>query len=178
VQHAENSELPTLVIDCGSVTTDLIIYNKSSVRVTGTVEFGGETLTRNIAEKLGMSIAQAAELKETHGLDPGHEQSKIVNALAQSLEYLSAEIQKIIRYYEERDKSQKVKVGQIIILGGGANLPGFSTYLTSELRIPTRLANIWENIDIGHLQKPSGADASMYATSAGLALIAPKEVIK
>jgi type IV pilus assembly protein PilM len=178
VQQAEKAETPTLLIDCGSVTTDLIIFNKSSVRVTGTIKFGGETLTQSISEKLGIPISEAAELKQTHGLDPGHEQAKIVNALAESLEYLSTEIQKIIRYYEERDKSQKVKVEQIIILGGGANLPGFSTYLTSELRIPTRLANIWENIDLGHVEKPTIMDTSMYATAAGLALINPSEVIK
>jgi type IV pilus assembly protein PilM len=178
VEQAEDSEVPTLVIDSGSATTDLIIINKSAVRVTGTIKFGGETLTRSISEKLGISATEAANLKQTHGLDPGQEQAKMVNALAESLEYLSAEIQKMIRYYEERDKSQKVKVEQIIILGGGANLPGFSTYLTSQLRIPTRLANIWENIDTGHMEKPSSGDSTMYATAAGLALISPSEVIK
>lgn len=178
VQHSEKFDVPTLVIDCGSTTTDLIIYNKLSVRITGTIKFGGETLTQDIMEKYDTTYEEAAKIKRTHGLDAGKEQSKIVSALNKSLQFLTAEIKKIIRYYEERDKGQNVKVSQIIILGGGANLPGFSTYLTSELRIPTRLADIWENIDVSRIQKPSNVDTSMYATAAGLALIKPEDAVK
>jgi len=178
VQHAELSSIPTLVIDCGSTTTDLIIFNNTSVRVTGTIKFGGETLTQNIMEKFDVSYEEAAKKKRSYGLDAGPDQGKMVSAVSASLQFLSSEIKKIIRYYEERDKNQKVEVKQIIILGGGANLPGFSTYLTSELRIPTRLADIWQNIDLGHTEKPSSADSIKYATAAGLALIYPKEAVQ
>lgn len=178
VQHAELSNIPTLVIDCGSSTTDLIIFNNSSVRVTGTIKFGGETLTQAIMKKMGLSYEKASQAKIEHGLDAGPHQGKMVSALAESIQYLSAEIKKIIRYYEERDKKQKAKVEQIIILGGGANLPGFSTYLTSELRIPTRLADIWQKIDLGHTQKPDPAESIKYAAAAGLALIDPQEAAK
>ncbi len=178
VQHSENYDFPTLVIDCGSITTDLIIYNKSNIRVTGTIKFGGETLTESVMKKLGLEYAEAARMKTEHGLDPGQEQGRMVSALAESLKFLSTEITKMIHYFEERDKNQNVKVEQIIILGGGANLPGFSTYLTSELRIPTRLANVWENVAISHIEKPKRRDNSMYATALGLALIKPGEVVK
>lgn len=178
VQHAEKSDLPTLVIDCGSNTTDLIIFNESSVRVTGTIKFGGETLTQNIIDKFKVSYEEAAKMKSTRGIDPGPGQGKMVSALSKSLQFLASEIKKIIRYYEERDKDQQAKVGQIILLGGGANLPGFSTYLTSELRIPTRLASIWQNIDLEHIHNPSNLEANMYATALGLALIDSKEAVR
>jgi type IV pilus assembly protein PilM len=178
VKNAEESSVPTLVIDCGSITTDLTVFNKSSVRVTGTVKFGGETITENIMSKFGVSYAEAYKIKSVYGLDPGKKQEEIHGALLDSLKFLVSEIQKIIRYFEEREKDQKVKVQQIIILGGGANLPGFSTYLTSELRIPTRLISIWEHISLGHIEKPNRLDNSMYATAAGLALVEPKEVTK
>jgi type IV pilus assembly protein PilM len=178
VQHAEVSNIPTLVIDAGSNTTDLIIFNKSSVRVTGTIKFGGETLTQAITEKFSIPYEEAARMKGTHGLDPGPEQGKMVSALAKSMQFLTAEINKIIRYYEERDKNQQAKVEQIIILGGGANLPGISTYLTSELRIPTRLADIWQNTNPYHISPPSSSESIKYATAAGLAIINPKEAVK
>jgi Tfp pilus assembly PilM family ATPase len=117
-------------------------------------------------------------MKGEYGLDPGKEQTKMVSALADSLKFLSNEIVKIIHYFEERDKGQDVKIEQIIVLGGGANLPGFSTYLTSELRIPTRLADTWGNITMSHIEKPDVIDNSMYATALGLALIKPEEVVK
>jgi type IV pilus assembly protein PilM len=175
VQNAQKYDIPTLVIDCGSITTDLIIYNKSSVRVTGTIKFGGEELTKSIMAKLNLPYEEAAKLKRTYGVDPGEKQAEMVSALAQNLQFLASEIKKISRYYEERDKNRNVKVEQVVILGGGANLPGLSTYMTSELRIPTKLADIWQNTDIGHIQKPSSVETSMYATAAGLASIKSEE---
>jgi len=64
------------------------------------------------------------------------------------------------------------------MLGGGANLPGFSTYLTSQLRVATRLASIWQHILAEGIELPDRADSSMYATALGLALIKPSEVTK
>jgi type IV pilus assembly protein PilM len=178
VKNAEDTRVPTLVMDCGSITSDLTIFNESSVRVTGSAKFGGETITENIMNKFSVSYAEAYKIKSVYGLDPGRKQKDIVDALAPSLQALTNEIKKIIKYYEERDKAQNIKVGQLIIVGGGANLPGFSTYLTSELRIPSRLISIWEKIDLEHVEKPNRLDNSMYGTAAGLALIDPKEVAK
>jgi type IV pilus assembly protein PilM len=178
VKHAEESSIPTLVIDCGSITTDLTVFNKSSVRVTGTIKFGGETITDNIMNKFGVSYSEAYKIKSVYGLDPSKKQNEMINALSGSLQYLTSEIQKITRYFEERDKDQNVKVEQIVLLGGGANLPGFSTYLTSALRTPTRLISIWEHISLDHIEKPNRLDNSMYGTAAGLALVDPKEVAK
>jgi type IV pilus assembly protein PilM len=178
VRHAESSDVPTLIIDCGSLTTDLIILSNSAVRVTGTIKFGGETLTESIAKELNLSYEEASHIKNLHGLEPGDKQSQILSAINGNLNFLSGEIKKIIRYFEERNKDQNAKVEQIIILGGGANLPGFSTYLTSELRIAARLASVWQHIDMDHLKKPTKEEASMYATAVGLALIKPSEVVK
>jgi type IV pilus assembly protein PilM len=178
VQHAQKYDVSTLVIDCGSITTDLIIYNKSSVRVTGTIKFGGEELTKSIMAKMNLSYEEAAKMKRTYGVDPGEKQPEMVSALAQNLQFLASEIKKISRYYEERDKSKNVKVDQIVVLGGGANLPGLATYMTSELRIPTKLAGIWQNIEINHIQKPDTSETTMYATAAGLAAINPEDAAK
>jgi type IV pilus assembly protein PilM len=178
VQHSQKYDLSTLVIDCGSITTDLIIYNKSSVRVTGTIKFGGEELTKSIMSKLGVSYEEAARMKRTYGVDPGEKQPKMVSALAPNLQFLASEIKKISRYYEERDKTRNAKIEQVVILGGGANLPGLSTYMTSELRIPTKLADIWQNMSLSGIQRPSSGEATMYATAAGLASIKPEEAAK
>jgi type IV pilus assembly protein PilM len=178
VQHAQKYDIPTLVIDCGSITTDLIIYHKSIVRVTGTIKFGGEELTKSIMSKLNIPYDEAAKMKRTHGVDPGEKQPEMVSALAQNLQFLASEIKKISRYYEERDKDRNVKVEQVVILGGGANLPGLATYMTSELRIPTKLADIWQNVDLGHTHKPDHVETTMYATAAGLAIISPEEAVK
>jgi Tfp pilus assembly PilM family ATPase len=82
----------------------------------------------------------------------------------------------MIRYYDERYGADK-PVGQVITLGGGANMPGLAEYLTAALRIPVRHSEPWQYFDKRHLQIPSGADKPMYSTAAGLSLISPKDVL-
>jgi type IV pilus assembly protein PilM len=177
VRNSELSNLPTLVIDCGSTTTDLIIYNNMAVQVTGTVKFGGNTITKSLMDSMSLTELQANTIKSKYGLDSSKKQTEISSALEVPLRSFSTEIRKIIRYFEDRGGDANNKVEQIIILGGGANLPGFSAYLTNSLRIPTRLCSIWQHISFDGLQPPNLLDTSMYATAAGLALIKPHEVV-
>lgn len=83
----------------------------------------------------------------------------------------------MLRYYEDRFKGHK-PIGQIVILGGGANMPGLGDYLTSHLRLPARTCDPWQYFNSNHLQPPSIADKSMYSTAAGLSLVNPIEVFE
>ncbi len=81
----------------------------------------------------------------------------------------------MIRYHEERSGSTR-KIEQVITMGGGANMPGLSDYLTSAMRMPVRTCNPWQNLGLGKLQPPSTVEKSIYATAAGLSLIRPREL--
>lgn len=81
----------------------------------------------------------------------------------------------MIRYYEERSAS-KSKIGQVITMGGGANMPGLSEHLTEALRMPVRLCDPWGSLDFSKLQPPSSVEKSMYVTVGGLSLIQPEEL--
>jgi Tfp pilus assembly PilM family ATPase len=90
------------------------------------------------------------------------------------LDQLVKEIRRNIRYYEERSNTDK-KIGQIVTMGGGANMPGLSEYMTSTLRLPVRMCDPWQHLDFEGLQPPNTVEKSMYVTVAGLALVTPKE---
>src|SRR5207253_929704 len=90
------------------------------------------------------------------------------------LEEMLKEIRRMIRYYEERSRSQK-KIGQIITMGGGANVPGLSDYMTSHLRIPVRMSDPWRQLEFKHLEPPNTIEKSLYITVAGLSLVKPVE---
>lgn len=81
----------------------------------------------------------------------------------------------MIRYYEERSNT-KSKIGQVVTMGGGANMPGLSEHLTNLLRLPVRMCDPWQNLDFAGLQPPNNTEKSMYVTVAGLALAKPKEI--
>jgi type IV pilus assembly protein PilM len=169
VEHADRTGIPTLIIDFGAVATDLAVVDED-VKITGSTEGGGETITNLIAKHLDITTRQAYSVKTDHGLDVGKKQRQILKALEPLLKKLLIEIRKMHRYYEERS-AKKRKVEQIIILGGGANLPGLSAYLTDKVRLPTRLVNPWQHLSFGSLQPPHKLETTLYTTAAGLSLV-------
>ena len=175
VGNAEDSDIPTILVDFGSLSVDITIFDKQLI-VTGTVSGGGDTFTDLIAIKLDVSKQVAYTIKTKYGLNVSKKQSEIQDALDPILSSLTKEIKKMIRYYSDRSPQKERKIGQVITMGGGANLPGLSEYLTSELRLPARMCSPWTNLDFGKLQPPSESEKTMYITAAGLGLIDPKEV--
>ena len=176
IANAEQNDIPTILIDFGSLSVDITIYDKQLI-VTGTVAGGGDNFTKLIGQKLEVSDQVAHTIKTKYGLSVSKKQHDIEQALGPILNSLSKEIRKMLRYYNERTESEH-KISQIITMGGGANMPGLSEFLTSELRMPTRMCNPWTNLSFGKLQPPNEIEKSMYVTAAGLALINPREIWK
>jgi type IV pilus assembly protein PilM len=175
VTHAEGYDVVSMIIDLGSTAADLSIYDGTTVRITGTADCGSEDITLSIAKKLGVSQTQAHTIKTRYGIEPSKKQAEILDAIRPELDKLTTEIRKMIRYYNERATEENT-IGQIIILGGGANLPGLSTYLTDQVRIPTRLCDPWQNISFGGLQAPHQLETTVYTTAAGLSLVKQEDL--
>jgi Tfp pilus assembly PilM family ATPase len=126
-------------------------------------------------KKLKISHQEAHVVKAKYGLSKSKKQKEILAAIEPSINDLVKEIRRMIRYHEERSGSQ-AKIGQVITMGGGANMPGLSEHLTSAMRIPVRMCDPWEKLVFDKLQPPSSLEKSMYITVAGLSLIEPKEL--
>ena len=169
-----NNDLPTVIIDFGSLSSDISIFDKHML-VAGTVQGGGEIFTNTIQQKLHVTPAEAGLIKTRYGLGLSKKQSDIHAALEPTLQQIVKEIRRMMRYYEERYGADRA-IGQIITLGGGANMPGLSEYMTEALRLPVRHSNPWQYFDYKGLQPPSDADKPMYATVAGLSLAPAKEI--
>jgi type IV pilus assembly protein PilM len=171
----DNSENPAFIIDFGSLSSDISIFDNNHTLVTGTVQGGGFSFTKAIMEKLGVTAQEAGLIKTRYGLSVSKRQSEILSALEPTLEQIVKEVRRMVRYYEERYGNEK-PIEQIITLGGGANMPGLSEYLTQALRMAVRHNDPWQYLNFKGLQTPQAADRPMYATVAGLSLAHPKEV--
>lgn len=176
VVHAEAHDVSTLIVDIGSTACDLSIYDGSAIRATGTVDCSGEKITQHIADALSVSLQQAHSIKTRYGLELSKKQAEIVKAVEPELNKLITEIRKVMRYFADRDSSGH-PIGQIIILGGGANLPGLSTFITDKTRVPTRLCAPWNNISFGKLQPPHELETTLYTTASGLSMVSPRELL-
>lgn len=165
----------SVIVDFGSLSSDISIFDKN-VLVTGTVQGGGAVFTSTIKDKLGVTQTEANIIKNKYGLSVSKKQKEIRQALTPTLEQIVKEVRRMIRYYEERYGTDH-PINQAVTLGGGANMPGLTEYLTEALRLPVRHCEPWQYFEYRGLQVPSSADKPMYATAAGLALSNPKEVL-
>lgn len=168
----QQSDAPAVLIDFGSLSADISIFDHNLL-VSGTVSGGGEIFTDQIANTLGVSQEEAHVIKTKYGLGASKKQKEILQAVEPVLLRLSQEIRRMIRYYEDRFGTDR-KIAQVMTLGGGANMPGLSEWLTSDLRLAVRTCDPWEYCDFHGLQPPSQADKPMYATVMGLSFIRPQ----
>lgn len=172
--QAEQSDIPTVLIDLGSLSSDITIYDKGLI-VTGTVPGGGDSFTQAIAAKLHVTREEAHVIKTKYGLGLSKKQKEITDSLSPILDQMIKELRRMIRYYEERTATDR-KIGQIVTMGGGANMPGLSEHLTNLIRLPVRMCDPWQHMDFHGLQPPNTIEKSMYVTVSGLALMNPREI--
>lgn len=177
LESTEEGHLTTLIVDIGPASADIAVLESGAIRVSGGVAVGGNTFTLDIAKKLGVSLENAHQLKVLNGLNVGPRQAKISGALKPSLERITTEIRKVIRYYNERLKEDQ-KLEQVLIVGGGSNVPGLGEYFTNELVMPVRMASPWQKLDFGKLPQPAKQFRPRYITVAGLASVDQLEVWK
>lgn len=177
LMNTEEGHLATLIVDIGSTSTDIAVLDEGAIRVTGAANVGGNTFTLDISSKLKIPLEKAHQYKVLNGLGSGPQHDNIEAALSPSLKKISTEMRKVIRYYSERlvDEHQ---IEQIVIVGGGANMPGIGDFFTNELVMPARVASPWQNFDFGKLQRPNKQFRPRYITVAGLACVSPTEVWK
>jgi len=169
----DQSDIPSLIIDFGSDSADITVYDQGPV-VSGTVACGSELFTSAIASELGVTEKEAMLIKAKYGLGASKKRTQIQKALEPALSLLIKEIKRTVRYYEEH-AHQKRKISQIVIAGGGANMPGLADHLTESLRLPVRSFDPTSHLDFGRLQPFNLTERMSYVTAAGLATIEPGE---
>lgn len=174
LETTEEGHLPTVIVDIGPASTDIAILDRS-IRIAGSLSVGGNTFTLDIAKKLKIPLEEAHQLKILNGLSAGSRQQKIAGALNPSLERIVAETRKVMRYYDERIADHS-RLEQVLIVGGGANVPGIGEYFTNELVMPARVASPWQQLDFGKLPQPAKHFRPRYITVAGLASVVPERI--
>lgn len=177
LEATEEGHLTTVIVDIGAASTDVAVLDNGAIRVTGSIGIGGNTFTIDIAKKMGVALENAHQFKVLNGLSSGPKQAKITQALKADLSRIASEIRKVIRYYNERLVDDR-KIEQILIVGGGANVPGIGDFFTNELVMPARVASPWQKLDFGKLPKPNEQFRPRYISVTGLASVNPSEIWK
>ncbi|MDO8507848.1 MAG: type IV pilus assembly protein PilM [bacterium] len=161
VSNKEHDEV-MLVADIGARSTNLGFYDHT-LRLSDSLDIGGKAWIDLIISGLKVEKKEADKLLFSKGL----KDKKIESLLQPELENLNNEMQKVIKYHDERFEKKTAKV---VLCGGASNLVGLTEYLANSLGIEVKIGNPWVNIDTYPLKPVPKSEAPAFANAIGLAL--------
>ena len=138
-----NLPLNCVIIDIGARTTGLNIIENGFLKLSRNLNIGGDTITNKIAQALNVSIVRAEQFKKDFGVSGS---TFIPETIQPVLNIIKTEVKQLLTIY----KSHNIQVDKIILVGGGANLPGIVKFFeelgTIELGDPLKAVGYSENV--------------------------------
>ncbi|MBT8037583.1 MAG: type IV pilus assembly protein PilM [Verrucomicrobiae bacterium] len=159
----------TLLIDIGAKTCNLI-YLEGNRMFTRSVAVGGASITTAIAKEYGINFSEAESQKCTNGmvaLNSAHTShmdeptAALATVIRNALGKLPAEIARTTNYFRSQHGGKAPK--QILLAGGGSNLPYIAEFFQDKLRLPVEFFNPLKRVSVG-----KGVDVDQIAADAHL----------
>lgn len=122
-----------IIIDIGAKNTGLNIVEQGLLRLSRNLSIGGNTITDKISQSLNISDFRAEQFKKDFGISSA---TFIPDAIRPVLNIIKNEVKQFLNIY----LSQNTQVEKIILVGGGANLPGIVSYF-EDLKVKVELGN-------------------------------------
>jgi len=133
------------IIDIGANHTCMIFYSGNTILFTVSMPISGEEVTAKISQALSLTKEQAEKAKIICGLDENKANGVIKDILADTLKNLVEKIKEAILFYENYF-SQNGSLNQILLCGGGANIPNLEKIISAELSVEVKLADALINL--------------------------------
>lgn len=129
------------VVDIGANCTTIIIHTDGTPKIVRTVPRGGVEVTKLVASRLEMTVAEADAFKCRTGLDRSRDEStdESVQVMAEAVRPLITEIRGSFSYFSTQSPDKRVN--RLALVGGAALLPGLAEALTDSLGVPAFLSD-------------------------------------
>ncbi len=178
----DEKELGVALVEMGAGTTDIAVFHEGKIRYLGTVNYGGNNVTSDIVQGIGVTQADAERLKEKYGcayeplVDPT-EVIQLPSTVAQGDRHIPREVlahiihrmdeifNLVLSEIERAGFAQRLN-GGVVISGGAAAMQGVAELAADVFGTGVRIGSPAENI--GGLS--DSVDAPRFATVVGLAL--------
>lgn len=142
-----SDNLNCVIIDIGAKATSLNIVENGFLRLSRNLNIGGETITGKVADSLRVSFTRAEQFKKDFGVSGG---SFLPETIKPVINVIKNEIKQLFTIYQ----SQNVKVDKVILVGGGALLPGIVQFF-QDLNVKVEMGNSVRSIayskDLEHI---------------------------
>jgi len=158
-----------VVLDIGEKYSDILNINKGNVYFSRSLPVGGESITRAVSLGLGLDMPSAEEYKKAYGIKAEELEGKIRTVALPVFNSIADEVRKAMTLFSE-DTGKTVEL--LVLVGGGAVLPGMAEELTKVLGIEVQVAQPFANIETSKVQAPFNlaTEGSRFSLAVGLSL--------
>ena len=141
----------TMIVDIGSITTDISIVDNGLPVLNRSIDVGGLTVTKAIAASLNISQDRAEQFKRDFGLVLGDTKKGIPKTIEASLGPIINEVRYVFDMYRGQSSQG---VSKILLSGGSAFLPNLPDYFLSLFNVPVYIGNPWDKLEYSEDLKP------------------------
>jgi type IV pilus assembly protein PilM len=158
--EGSSAEAAVVAVTIGHDRSTLAISDGAVCDFTRVLEWGGSTLTRSIERELGLTSAEALELKVGLSLEDtasfaeaGDSASRARQAVRRELQTLARELVASLHFYQGQPGS--LAIGEILLAGGTSRMPGLPEELERLTRVrvrradPLARAKVADSVDAG-----------------------------
>ena len=139
-----SKDLSVVVLDMSTLDSDITIITGQSPRLMRSVSVGGSTFVRAVAQNLGLDEIQAEQFTNKFGLTQSKLEGQVYKAIKPSLDNLSGEIEKSVKFFLSRYPNQKIE--KLVLTGAASALPELGNYFASTLNMPVEFGNSWAGV--------------------------------
>jgi len=165
-----NNKEPFVLVDIGGRNTGLTIVDGGFIRLCYNLEFSSFSFTKIIAQKFNISVERAEIFQREKGLK-GNIGGMNIAAILPAIDKMIFGIERAINTYLLHNPKKEIK--KIILLGGGARMPGLVSYINTKLNKEVVIGNPFfnSNIEFPPILKTALEEIGpSFTTAIGLAL--------
>ena len=137
-----------LVANVGGASTSLSIMSRGVVKFNLTIQTGGDALVSALEKHFSVDTASALKIKNERGFVKNKDNSELFFSLMNVFSSIKDEINKLLIYWQTHHNPSDVsskKIEKVILCGRDSGLIGFDEYLSTGVKIPVEIANVWRN---------------------------------
>jgi len=141
-----------MIVEIGANSTDLSIVKESIPVLSRSLAVCAATVTRALADKLGLAYAQAEQFKFDLSVSLSADaKEELPKLITETLEPIVTEMQYMLDFFHSQNNG---RIEKVILSGGGALLLNLADYLSSRLDLKVIIGDPWNRIHCPAELKP------------------------
>jgi type IV pilus assembly protein PilM len=165
----EPTKAAVVVVSVGHDRTTFAVTDGEACQFTRVLDWGGRTLDESIANALDLSPLEAQPIKLTVSLAErsipagltSEQAERVRESVVRAVHEFARELVSSLQFYQSQAGS--LGIGEIVLTGGTAELPGFATELSRLLGVRTRVGDPLTHVKLGKKVDPGQQLGSLTA---------------